>query len=259
MAFDPYGPCPCGSAKKFKWCCHPIHVDIDKAYRQHEQRQHDSPFLLMQLLYQNDQVEAAEKALDKALELNPRYPFGHFLRGIFRQYEGEIPGALVEFRKAAELYDPEARDILAQVFGAIGESEMRLNRPVAARAALAIARRYRPADESLQKLFQALFGEDSGLPTTGRQEYAYLPLDSNATTYQDSWERALSGAATGKLMDASAAFESLTKENPQLPAGWYNLGLTRAWLGDNPAALKALNQYVNLTPAQNPPAATSPL
>jgi tetratricopeptide (TPR) repeat protein len=269
MAFDPYGPCPCGSGKKFKWCCQPIHVDIDKAYRQDEEGQHEAALRLMeqvvsqhpdnpeawgrqaQLLYQNDQVEAAEKALDKALELNPKYPFGHFLRGIFRQYEGEIPGALVEFRKAAELYDPEARDILAQVYGAIGESEMRLNRPVAARAALAIARRYRPTDENLQKLFQALFGEDSGLPTTGRQEYAYLPLDSKATAYQDSWDRALSGAATGKLTDALTAFESLTKENPGLTAAWYNLGLTRAWLGDNPGAIEALNQYVTLEPDEN--------
>jgi tetratricopeptide (TPR) repeat protein len=269
MAFDPYGPCPCGSGKKFKWCCQPIHVDIDKAYRQDEEGQHEAALRLMeqvvsqhpenpeawgrqaQLLYQNDQVEAAEKALDKALELNQKYPFGHFLRGIFRQYEGEIPGALVEFRKAAELYDPEARDILAQVFGAIGESEMRLNRPVAARAALAIARRYRPTDENLQRLFEALFGKDSGIPAAGRKEYSYLPLSSPTTTSQTSWERALSEAATGKLNDALSAFESLTKENPQFPAAWYNLGLTRAWLGDNSGAVDALDQYVTLEPDES--------
>src|SRR5262245_25532965 len=191
MAFDPYGPCPCGSGKKFKWCCQPIHVEIDKALRQDEEGQHEAALRLIesvvtqhpdnpeawgrkaQLLYQNDQVEPAEKALDKALELNPNYPFGHFLRGTFRQYEGEIPGAIVEFRKAADLYDRDARDILAQVYFAIGEGEMRLNRPVAARAALSIALRYRPTDENLQKLFQGLFGKDSGVPEAGRREYAY--------------------------------------------------------------------------------------
>ena len=34
MAFDPYDPCPCGSGKKFKWCCQPVYVQIDKAFQQ---------------------------------------------------------------------------------------------------------------------------------------------------------------------------------------------------------------------------------
>src|SRR5438552_19032107 len=105
-----------------------------------------------QLLYHNDQVEEAQKALDKALQLNPNYPFGHFLRATSRQYEGETPGALVEFRKAAELYDPEARDVLAQDYFTIGETEVRLTRPVAARAAFEIARCCRAAAENLRTL-----------------------------------------------------------------------------------------------------------
>lgn len=273
MAFDPYGPCPCGSGKKFKWCCQPIHVEIDKAFRQDEEGQHEAALRLIeavvtqhpdnpeawgrkaQLLYQNDQVEPAEKALDKALELNPNYPFGHFLRGTFRQYEGEIPGALVEFRKAAELYDPQARDILAQVYFAVGESEMRLNRPVAARAALSIALRYRPTDENLQKLFQGLFGKDSGVPEAGRREYGYLPPTSTAGEYRQSWDKVLSGAATGKLADAQTIFEQLTNANPDVAAAWYNLGLTRAWLGENAGAVEALDHYVNLEPDENKAAA----
>ena len=211
MAFDPYAACPCGSGKKFKWCCQPIHVEIDKAFRQDEDGQHDMALRIMsgvvaqhpdnpeawgrhaQLLYQNDRVEEAEKALDKALELNPNYPFGHFLRGTFRQYEGEMPGALVEFRKAAELYDPEARDVLAQVYFTIGETEMRLNRPVAARAAFEIARRCRAGDENLRTLFNDLFGKDSAIPATGRQEYSYRP-PSLPTVSKESWDKALAGA-----------------------------------------------------------------
>ena len=33
MALDPYASCPCGSGKKFKWCCQPIHVQIDRAFQ----------------------------------------------------------------------------------------------------------------------------------------------------------------------------------------------------------------------------------
>jgi tetratricopeptide (TPR) repeat protein len=273
MAFDPYGPCPCGSGKKFKWCCQPIHVEIDKAFRQDEDGQHDMALRIMsdvvgqhpdnpeawgrqaQLLYQNDRVEEAEKALDKALELNPNYPFGHFLRGTFRQYEGEMPGALVEFRKAAELYDPEAHDVLAQVYFTIGETEMRLNRPVAARAAFEIARRCRPSDENLRTLFNDLFGKESAIPAAARREYSYRS-PSLPTASKESWDKALAGAATGKLSDALPAFEQITQEQPDHAAAWYNLGLTKAWLGDNRGAIDALEHYVTLEADEGQAAAT---
>ena len=38
--------------------------------------------------------------------LNPHYPFGHYLRGSFRRAEGELPGALLLFRKAASATIP---------------------------------------------------------------------------------------------------------------------------------------------------------
>jgi hypothetical protein len=92
MALDQYAPCPCGSGKKFKWCCLPIHVEIDKAYRQDADGQHEAALRTMdevvaahptnpealgrkaQLLYQNEKVDDAEKVLDQAFAINPNYP-----------------------------------------------------------------------------------------------------------------------------------------------------------------------------------------
>src|SRR5690348_5541581 len=168
---DPYASCPCGSGKKFKWCCQPIHAEIDRALRQDAEGQHEAALKLMeqvverhpanpeawgrraQLLYQNGQVEQAESALQKAFDISPNYPFGFLLRGLFRYHEGEVPGALLLFRRAAEAYDPEALDALAQVYMLIGDCEMKLNRPVAARAALQIALRCDPGNEELLKNF----------------------------------------------------------------------------------------------------------
>ena len=150
MALDHYSPCPCGSGKKFKWCCQPIHGHIEKAFRLDADGQHEAALRILeevtdahpsnpeawgrkaQLLFQNGHLDEAENALQKALEINPKYPFGYLLRGMFRQHEGELAGALLLFRKAAELYDPDAKDILAQVYSLIADSELRLNRPVAA-------------------------------------------------------------------------------------------------------------------------------
>lgn len=266
MALEAYSPCPCGSGKKFKWCCQPIHVEIDRALRQDEEGQHDAALRLMQevvekhptnpeafgrlaqLLYNNDRVEEAEAALDKAFGINPSYPFGFLLRGMFRAQEGEIPGALLLFRKAAEVYDPEARDILADVYARIGQYELQMNRPVAARAALKISLRFR-AQENLRDYFDELFkeGGNSPFPASARKEYSFKsPSARSSPDRLASWERALTRAATGKLVDVLLAFEQLTQEYPEDSSAWYNLTLARAWLGDNVRALQALEQYVQL-------------
>jgi tetratricopeptide (TPR) repeat protein len=265
MALDAYSPCPCGSGKKFKWCCQPIHVQIDKAFRQEAEGQHDSALRIMdevvaeypanpeawgrkaQLLYQNERLEEAETALQKALEINANYPFGHLLRGIFRQQEGEHNGALLLLRRAAELYDPEARDFLGQIYSYIAESELSLNRPVAARAALKIAIHYRPGQEDLREGFESLFGDKSTLPLSARREYSFRsPSGDVSAEARRRWGEALSRAATGKLSDAARAFGDLTRDDPKNAAAWFNLGLSRAWLGENEGALEALDQFVAL-------------
>src|SRR5262245_26526024 len=162
MPLDLYSPCPCGSGKKFKWCCQPIHVQVSKAFEQDANGQHDAALRTMedvaaehpgnpevwgrkaQLVYQMGKADDAEAALQKAFEINPQYAFGYYLKGKFRQHEGEIAGALILFRRAAELYDPEARGLLMQLYALIADCELQLNRPVAARAALEIARRCAP-------------------------------------------------------------------------------------------------------------------
>jgi tetratricopeptide (TPR) repeat protein len=263
MALDLYSPCPCGSGKKFKWCCQPIHVQIDKAFRHDQEGQHEAALRLFdqvtaehpanpeawgrkaQLLYQNGRLDEAEQALQKAFDINPTYPYGYLLRGLFRQHEGEIAGSLLLFRKAAELYDPDAKDILAQIYTLIADAELKLHRPVAAHAAAEIALRLRPGDELRQNIDQ-LFGEQSHLPLAARKAYTFQSQPSGGPNdRRAAWNRALSGAAGGKLADAVQAFDQITKSSPTEAAAWYNLALTRAWLGDNRAALEALDQYVH--------------
>jgi tetratricopeptide (TPR) repeat protein len=259
---DPYAPCPCGSGKKFKWCCQPIHAEIDRALSQEAQGQHETAVQLMeqvvrdhpanpeawgrqaQLLYAGGQVEAAENALQKAFDISPQYPFGHLLRGLFRYHENELPGALLLFRKAAEYYDPQALDALGQVYMLIADCEMKLNRPVAARAALQIALHCEPGNEELRKNFETAFGDRSLLPPTARREYRFLPPAGSVDgSRRAAWDRAL-GDPGPRLADAARAFEQLTAEDANDAAAWYNLGLARAWLGDNGRAVDALDRYV---------------
>jgi tetratricopeptide (TPR) repeat protein len=264
MTIDLYAPCPCGSGKKFKWCCQPIHVQMDKAFRQEEEGQHEGALRTMdeiiaehpanpeplgrkaQMLYDGGKTDEAEATLQKALDLNPRYPFGHLLRGLFRRHEGETIGALLQFRKAADLYDPEAAAMIGRVYELIGECELQLNRPVAARAALQIALRCQPNDAESAQTFEAIFGKESRLPQAARREHTFQSPTANAPAgRRAAWDRALSLAHSPRLTEVAQAFESLATEHSDDAAAWFNLGLVRAWLGDNRAALEALDRYVS--------------
>ena len=48
------------------------------------------------------------------------------------------------------------------------------------------------------------------------------------------------------LDDLSNLFDGLTKEDAADASAWFNLGLARAWIGDNRPALDALNRYLEL-------------
>src|SRR5437868_3561501 len=102
MSLESYAPCPCGSGKKFKWCCEPIYRDIDRAFAQEAEGQHDTAARLMaevvakhptnpeawgrqaQLLLAHEKTNEAEQALEKAFAINPNYPFGLLLRARLR-------------------------------------------------------------------------------------------------------------------------------------------------------------------------------
>ncbi|MBX9583860.1 MAG: tetratricopeptide repeat protein, partial [Gemmataceae bacterium] len=255
MPLDPFISCPCGSGKKFKWCCAPYFAAVEKAFDQDRQGQHESALQTIQALTKShpdqppvwgyyaqflynlgqqqqteaerdEYVEQAEEALSTALKLNPNFGMAHFLRGQFRQNEGELIGALLLFRKAAETYDPDARDQLAHVYELIFRNEFLLNRPVAARAALERAVHFQPGDPEAREQFDGLFGPDSRLPECARKKYAFRPTAKPAAA----------DAATGKFSDARQAFQRLTELTPGDPAAWFNLGLVLAWVGEQPKA-----------------------
>jgi tetratricopeptide (TPR) repeat protein len=254
MAPNPYDPCPCGSGKKFKFCCQPYFPQIELALEQQQTGQHEAAVKTMkavtdahpdyppawgyyaQVLYNEGKPDEAEAALDKAFALNSQFGMGFLLRGLFRQNEGEIIGALLLFRKAEEAFDVQATDQLAHVNELIARNELMLNRPVASRAALERAVKNNPADSELKEQFEILFGPHSRLPQCARKKYLLRATLRSIPA----------GADTGKLTDAKKAYEQLTKDAPNDPAGWFNLGLVRAWLGEQPAAVEALAKSVEL-------------
>jgi tetratricopeptide (TPR) repeat protein len=254
MPLDPYVSCPCGSGKKFKWCCAPYYPEVEKAFELEHQRQHEAALATIkeltrkhadkppvwgyyaQFLYNAGQREQAEEAVSEALKLNPDFGMAHFLRAQFRENEGELIGALLLYRRAAEGYDPEAHDSLTNVYVKIYQHETMLNRPVAARAALERVVHYQPGDPEIRAQFEAEFGDESTQPLAARKKYVFRPTAKPIAL----------DLVTGRFGDARKAFEQLTALTPDDPAAWFNLGLVLAWLGEQPKAVDALQKSIDL-------------
>src|SRR5262249_14514644 len=150
--------------KKFKWCCQPIYAGINHAVELLASGQQDAALRAIdqmcaqhpnnpevwgqkaRLLASAGQAEQAEQALQKAFDLNPNYPFGLLLQASFRMDEGETQGALLLARRAADAYDPAAREALTDIYGIIYQAEQAMHRPVAARAALRLVLRFQPGN-----------------------------------------------------------------------------------------------------------------
>jgi tetratricopeptide (TPR) repeat protein len=278
MTPDLYSPCPCGSGKKFKWCCQPIWVGIEHALTQQANGQHDAALRIIdqvvkehpgnpeawgqkaRLLYLNERTDDAEEALQKAFDINPSYPFGLTLRAEIRFQEGEIPGALLLARRATAAYDPLARDQLGGVYWLIFQCEDRMHRPVAARAALRLMVHFHPESEEVRQTFDAAFGDESPFPLAAKRDYKLLsPPGPTTPARRELFEKIRAGGVTPRLADLATTFETLTKQEPQEPSGWFNLGLSRAWLGENAKAIEALERYIELEPNESAAATAAAL
>ncbi len=256
---EPYASCPCGSGKKFKWCCQPIYAGIQQAEEQFAAGQHEAGLKAMdkvceqhptqphawgkkaELLAGMGQIDAAEEALEKAFAIDANYGFGLLLRARIRFEEGEVQGGLLLARKAAEAFSPEAREDLALLHKMIFQAEWQFRRPVAARQALETALVLAPADEDARQALDGLFGTQSGLPTAARRKYSLIAPDAARLA---AHKEALA-AAPAKLSGIISAFTGLTQKDPADAAAWYNLALGRAWAGDNKAALEALDEFMD--------------
>src|SRR5262245_26338614 len=223
---DPYASCPCGSGKKFKWCCQPIYPGIQQAMEQDESGQHETALRTIEkvtqdhggnpeawgqkarLLAANGKNEEAEEALEKAFAINPNYPFGLMLRAMMRYRENELKGALLLARRAIEAYDPAAKDALAQLHNLVFECEMRRNNPVAGRHAFEHLLAAQPTNEELRTGMETVFGAESRLPLAARKKYELKKAAPARTT---AWNRALSSGVP-KLSEVGVKFETLAKE-----------------------------------------------
>jgi len=257
-ALDPYSSCQCGSGKKFKWCCAPFYEQVEKAYQQENNKQHAAALSILQgltgqhannpavwcyyaqLLVLQDNLEEAEKAIEQALALDPRHAKALFLKGTIAHEKNEITKALPLYRQAADTCDPAATTVMADTHLAIAQCELLKNHPLAAKAALEVAHRCDPTSTTVQERLNHFFGVESEYPTVIRKNLSFKKMIKRDALPLDV-QQATQGGKLGKLHEL---MEGLVSRLSYDPAFFYNLGLTRGWIGDHQGAIEALDEYV---------------
>jgi tetratricopeptide (TPR) repeat protein len=258
MGIDPYSGCLCGSGKKFKWCCASIYDTVSKAYAQENNKQHETAVRMLQELtkqhaknsavwcYLADlymlqgKMDEAGHALDEALKLDAKNAKALYLRAAYLHEKNDADAALPFYRQAADACDPEATQMMADIHIGIAQCETMRNHPFAAKAAIDVAHRCDPSSEAIQDFINRYYGVKSEYPAIVRKNHPFKKMIKKDALPLDV-QQATQGGKLGKLHQL---MEGLVARLSYDPAFFYNLALTRMWVGENQAAIEALDEYV---------------
>ncbi len=260
---DPYEFCRCGSGKKNRWCCAPLEVEIDKAWRQASMGQHEGALRTLdslaaankdnpevygrkaELLYALGRQKDASAILEKAFALRADYPFGNYLNAATLHDKNEMAGALILARKSLESYHPAAVGPLCRVLKLIFNCELAVNRPIAARVALKMILKLDPTLAEAKNDMEAHFGAPSLFAEAVKHDYSLLPPPPTRDR-QMAWNKAAKTHGASRLGGMAKMFEDLTASDPTDIPACYNSALTLAMVGNNAKALEALDRYFQL-------------
>ena len=260
MAVDIYDPCPCGSGKKFKFCCHAIADDMDRIVRLMEGNQPRVALQQLEILAKKHPTNAWVGTTRGMLllDLNEGTTARDILKSVLEEHpDNEM--AIVLYAAAmirAEGFD-KAKRALHRAFqrsakklpGLVGDLASSLaathasrNQLMAAREHLALALRLAP-EERRQQLFVQLLeldgADEISYPLRGSHQ---LPTIAGSDEVQKEARKGHKYAAVGCWSIAADVFTTLADASPDRPELWHAAGLCRAWDGDEKTAAEALHR-----------------
>jgi tetratricopeptide (TPR) repeat protein len=264
MSLDPYSLCPCGSGKKFKFCCVDLAEPMEKVHRH---REHHQPRMALQVL---DRIEkkhatnpwalierasihldegdanAAKAALEQLRENEPNHELAIVLHAIavfdadgFDEAKSFIYEA---FLKCANTHF----EMLSGLALSIASLMAAAQRHMAARQFLTLAMRLAP-QERQQEIFLELlrFDSSSDFPYPLRSVHQLVPY-TGAADLKSQADEAERLAELGCCEPAAEVFTRLGEEQPDCAVFWQNAGICRAWAGDEQSAADALHLAAQL-------------
>jgi tetratricopeptide (TPR) repeat protein len=261
---EPYGPCPCGSGQKYKWCCHKVEVFAERALRQAENGQTEAALTTLDeglkaepgnpllgirkaiILARQRQDAQSKEALRGVLAANPDHVSARALYiNVVMQGEGPV-AAVEELQAALSRATDASRRNFAAVAQFVGMLLAQAGQAAAGLEHMRMSARLAPEalrQESAQ--FLQAIERDRGESIWMRQPYRLSPApDGLDADRAGQFAEALTWAEQGRMSDAAAAFQLIAGDD--IAAAERNLALLRLWLVDDLAAHEALGRYLRL-------------
>ena len=262
---DVYQPCPCGSGKKFKFCCLEVADEMTKVTRLAENNQ---PHVALQMverlhrehpdaawvytghasiLFQEGRYVEARDVLQPLVERQPDHPFavGLYATAVLSAegWPAARPAVYRAFQKA------QAAPLTLTSGLALGVASLMFaeEKYLACRTHLALAMRL-AREQDQQDIFLRLlqFDGDGRIFFPLRSVHhldGYAPAGEEQ---QKDVRKAQRLAELGCFEPAARLYTKLAEQDPDRAELWYNVGLCRAWDGDEVRAAEALHRAANL-------------
>jgi hypothetical protein len=263
---DPYSPCPCGSDKKFKWCCQKVEPYVERALRLAANGQNeaaiaaldeglakvpDNPWMLLRkslLLIEQQQPAEARQCVANVLKHHPEHLGAAVLQvRLVLATEGPVAAA-AQFQQALLHTRSESRSRLGKIAAIVGEELAKQHLVPASLRHLELAA---ALDDSAESVVRSAYQTEKTSPAISPwlKEPLELagPPEQLSEEKRDQFKEALDGARQGLWQSAAASFELLSADPAARLAAERNLGLCRLWLGDEEGASTSLRRWLDGT------------
>ena len=264
MAFDSYSPCPCGSGKKFKFCCHAVAGEMEKVHKLLENNQSgmalqavdsilkshpDNPWAGMtrtQVLLQDGDRDAARENIDQLAKSHGDHPSVLVMHAATHlSVDGfELSRRTVHraFQKCPKTHAEALSQMALRIAMQMYDNDCYLS----AREHLALAVRYaEPVQRQAMFLRLASFETDDNIAYPLRSVHQLLPYSGSEEQTRQA-KRAARLSSLGCWEPAAILYGRLTEEDSNSGVLWRNLGLCRAWDGNDAGAAEALHRAAEL-------------
>jgi tetratricopeptide (TPR) repeat protein len=267
MAVESYDPCPCGSDKKYKFCCQPIAEELAAIERLAADEQPKQVLLAAEklmpqhaanrIVLQNrfrahmalGQIQEAREDIDGYLSAHPEDAIANYFdvkwRLIFGGWANARPAMEQNHLKIRAQAPKLARELMLDAFNQLMSSGL----VMAARRYLLDALIISTSQEEFEQaltLFRRV-NSAADIPFPFRSNYDLQPLPENQPNrkeFEDAW----GFAEARNWTTAAQMFEALVEKDPHQPVLSRNAGLCYAWAGDLIASSELLGQAADDLP-----------
>lgn len=262
MALDAYSPCPGGTGKKIKFCCHDLLSELQTIERMLEGEQFQACLTLVQaglaktpdracllatrslLLRVTEQWDAAAEATAEFLRKHPDNPIAWAEQAIVTASREGGRAALPVLQRALAGSGEQMEMRVYEAIGQVAETLAVQGEVMAAAPLLLIQVSLNPDDNRPAMLLMEL-NRANDVPLLEKSE-RHLPEAPTDAPWKAAYDEALSPVHAACWAEAAEQVTSLLQGSPEEPIFWRALATLRAWLADTPGCVAALEKYASL-------------